>query len=163
MIEPSAHASDIPTSTATASPELAAAVRAVIRLSRIVEAASRELSGADYRVLAMISGGEARAARLANRLALGKPAISSTVESLSKRGLVIKESVEGDNRATQLSLSVKGAAVFAKMEARMARQLELLAARTPDPRVTIAALGHLDEVIEASVRSHSAPEPESAP
>jgi DNA-binding MarR family transcriptional regulator len=131
------------------------AVRSLSRLSRVVERASDELSPADYRVLSIISSGEARASRLANRLSLGKPAISSTVDSLSKRGLIVKSSVAGDNRAVGLALSPAGEEQFARMEGRMVRQLELLAQRTPDPTLVYEALGWLGAVIEESMASHS--------
>ncbi|HEY5230613.1 MAG TPA: MarR family transcriptional regulator [Galbitalea sp.] len=134
---------------------LAEAVQALSRLSRIVERASDELSFADYRVLSAIAAGEARASRLANRLLLGKPTISSTIDSLSKRGLVVRATVEADNRAIELSLSPEGAELLSRMEARMVRQLELLAARTPNPEQAIQSLGWFGSVIEESMAAHS--------
>ena len=131
------------------------AVQALSRLSRIVERASDELSFADYRVLSAIAAGEARASRLASRLLLGKPTISSTIDSLSKRGLVVRSTVEGDNRAIELSLSPEGAELFSRMETRMVRQLELLAARTPNPGQAIESLGWFGVVIEESMVAHS--------
>jgi DNA-binding MarR family transcriptional regulator len=127
------------------------AVRALARVSRVVERASDELSFADYRVLAQLSSGEERASRLAKRLALGKPAISASVESLSKRGLIVRSSVEGDNRAVALSLSEDGVELFERMEGRMARQLELLCERTPDGAAVMQALAWLGEVVEIAV------------
>ena len=135
--------------------DLTSAVLALSRLSRIVERASDELSSADYRVMSAIAGGEARASRLASRLLLGKPTISSTVDSLSKRGLIVKSTVEGDNRAIELSLSDYGAKLFALMEGRMVRQLELLAARTPNPAQVIQSLDWLGVVIEESMAAHA--------
>jgi DNA-binding MarR family transcriptional regulator len=131
------------------------AVRALSRLSRIVERASDELSPADYRVMSAISGGEARASRLAHRLLLGKPTISSTVDSLSKRGLILKSSVQGDNRAVELALSKEGADLFDRMESRMTRQLELLAERTPGPDEVLRSLTALGVVIEESMAAHT--------
>jgi DNA-binding MarR family transcriptional regulator len=131
------------------------AVLAVSRLSRIVERASDDLSSADYRVMSAIAGGEARASRLASRLLLGKPTISSTVDSLSRRGLIVKSTVEGDNRAVELSLSDDGAELFSRMEGRMVRQLELLAARTPNPEQVIESLDWLGAVIEESMAAHA--------
>jgi DNA-binding MarR family transcriptional regulator len=136
-------------------PSVTDAVRALSRLSRIIERASDELSPADYRVMSAIAGGEARASRLAHRLSLGKPAISSTVDSLSKRGLILKSTVEGDSRAIELSLSETGAELFERMEARMVRQLELLAERTPDASQVIASLAWLGDVIEESMAAHA--------
>lgn len=160
MIEPSDQSPHPLDGTAQTS-DLITAVRAVTRLSRVIEAASDGLTGADYRVLAMISGGEARAARLAERLRLGKPAISSSIDSLDRRGLIVKTPVDGDSRAVALSLSAAGEAQFARSEARMTRQLELLAERTSDPAATVRALAEFGGVIDASMRAHSAPAGES--
>jgi DNA-binding MarR family transcriptional regulator len=137
---------------------LIAAVRALARASRVVERASDGLSFADYRVMAAVSSGEERASRLAQRLAVGKPAISATVDSLSKRGLMRREAVEGDARASSLALTPEGQDLFDRMEARMTRQLELLADRTPDPDALVAALATLGDAIERAVVERRAAE-----
>lgn len=129
------------------------AVRTLARLTRFIDRASDSLSSADYRVMSAIVEGEARASRLANRLLLGKPAISSTVESLSKRGLIVKSSVEGDNRAVELALSDEGAELFARMEVRMTDQLERLASATPDAAQVLQSLNWLGDAIEATMRA----------
>lgn len=128
------------------------AVRALARASRVVERASDDLSFADYRVLAAISSGEERASRLAHRLAVGKPAISATVDSLAKRGLILRTAVEGDARATSLALSPHGVELFGRMEGRMARQLELLAGRTGDADAVIDALAALGDAVEQAMQ-----------
>ncbi len=130
---------------------LVQAVRALARASRIVERASDGLSFADYRVLAALQSGEERATRLAERLALGKPAVSATVDSLSKRGLILRSPVEGDNRAVALTLSPEGKELFERMEARMTRQLELLAERSDDPTKIVEALGMLGDAVEQAI------------
>ena len=128
------------------------AVRALARASRVVERASLDLSFADFRVMSSIDSGEGRASRLADRLALGKPTVSATVESLSKRGLVLRAKVEGDNRAVALTLSDEGRDLFERMQARMSRQLELLAERTGQPERVIEALALLDDAVDAAMR-----------
>lgn len=133
-------------------PTLDVAVRALARASRIVERASLDLSFADYRVMSAIEAGEDRASRLADRLALGKPAVSATVDSLDKRGLIARTKVEGDNRAVALALTDEGRDLFRRMQERMSRQLELLAERTPDPAAVLRALAMLDDAVEAAVR-----------
>jgi DNA-binding MarR family transcriptional regulator len=132
--------------------ELITAVRSLARASRVIERASDDLSISDYRVLAQIASGEERASRLAARLAVGKPAISATVESLNRRGLIVRNSVEGDARATSLALTDEGQELFDRMEGRMTRQLELLAQRTDDPDGLIQALGALGEAIELALQ-----------
>jgi DNA-binding MarR family transcriptional regulator len=127
------------------------AVRGLSRIARVVEHETEDLSVADYRVLSAVVSGEGRASRLASRLALGKPTISATVDSLVRRGLLVRSSVPGDNRATALSLSELGAELLERVEARMARQLELLSERTPDPQQVITSLTWLGEAIEAAI------------
>ncbi len=137
---------------------LVSAVRALARASRMVERASDDLSLADYRVLAAVSSGEERASRLAARLAVGKPAISATVDSLNRRGLLRRDSVEGDARATSLAVTEEGRELFERTERRMARQLELLAERTADPATLVGCLAALGDAIEDAVAERHAKE-----
>ncbi len=132
------------------------AVRALARASRVIERASAPLSLPDYRVLAAVVSGEARASRLADRLAIGKPAISASVDSLCKRGLLERSLVEGDQRATALSLTADGLAIFAYVEAAMAGRLAALAELTPDPARMLEALAWLGEAIETVMAERAA-------
>jgi DNA-binding MarR family transcriptional regulator len=132
------------------------AVRAIARVSRVVNPAAGDLSFADYRLMAIITSGEVRASRLAARLALGKPTISASVDSLCKRGLLERSSVPGDSRGTALSLTEDGVALFEQVEGRMARQLELLCERTPNGAQVIESLGWLGDVLEAAVNDRLA-------
>ena len=62
------------------------------RLARLLERACGELQPpltlAQYRLLAMIGSGADRASHLAGQLALAKPTVSATVDTLVERGLV---------------------------------------------------------------------------
>ena len=75
------------------------ALRALVRIARLLERVSGDLSLAHYRVLAAISDGDERASRLATRLALGKPAVSAAVDALCRRGLVARCEVADDQPA----------------------------------------------------------------
>ena len=88
------------------------AVRALARASSVLERASSDLSLAHYRVLSAIAAGDHRATRIAAKLAIGKPAVSATVESLRQRGLLQTSGVAGDNRATALALTPDGEALL---------------------------------------------------
>jgi DNA-binding MarR family transcriptional regulator len=127
------------------------AVRGLSRVARVVEHETDEMSVSDYRVLSTVASGEGRATRLAARLALGKPTISATVDSLVRRGLLVRASVPGDNRATALSLSEEGTYLLGRAEGRMARQLELLCERTPDAQRALESLSWLGAAIEAAI------------
>lgn len=138
--------------------DLILAVRGLARAARVVERAADGVSFADYRVLAAIASGEERASRLARSLELGKPAISATVDSLARRGLLRRDSVAGDARATSLALTDAGRELFDRMEGRMARQLELVCARADDPDTLVHALADLSRAIERTVQERRARE-----
>jgi DNA-binding MarR family transcriptional regulator len=119
------------------------AVRALARVSRVLEAASPDVSLAHYRVLAAVASGEERATLLAARLALGKPAVSAAVESLCRRGLLERLDVVADGRAVALSLTADGVLVLDRVEAEMTRRVVDLCARTADPDSLLDALAQL--------------------
>ncbi|MES2172029.1 MAG: MarR family winged helix-turn-helix transcriptional regulator [Actinomycetota bacterium] len=133
------------------STESIAAVRALARASRLIERASDSLSLADYRVLSAIVEGEARASRLAARLAVGRPTISASVDSLCRRGLLEKGQVAGDGRASDLSLTREGAAVFEAAESAMVARREALCAGIPEARAAMATLSRLGDAIDAAM------------
>ena len=130
---------------------LRAAVHGLVRVARLVEGATGDLSIADFRVLSLIACGEDRPSRVAARLLLSRPTVSSTLESLGRRGLIVRSSPPGDARTASLALTDEGADLLARAERRMSRQLELLCDRAPDAGVVIRALAALDEVLEAVV------------
>jgi DNA-binding MarR family transcriptional regulator len=125
------------------------AVRALTRASTVIERASSELSLAHYRVLSAIAAGDHRATRIAAKLAIGKPAVSATVESLRQRGLLAADEVEGDNRATALILTPAGAALLGRVEDQMLARMDDLCARTPDGDALIEALVWLGKAMDA--------------
>jgi DNA-binding MarR family transcriptional regulator len=107
-----------------------AAVRAVARLARVLERASGDLSMAHYRVLAAVADGDERASRVAARLALGKPTISASVDALCRRGLLTREDVVHDQRATTLRLTDAGATALHAAETAMTQRLAQVLAHT---------------------------------
>ena len=126
-------------------------VRALARLSRLLERASSELSLANYRVLAAIGSGDERASRVGRKLALGKPTVRATVESLCQRGLVSRGSVGGDQRAISLSLTESGRETLDRVERAMVARVAELCDLAPDPvrlTLTLSWLGPaLDELL----------------
>jgi Transcriptional regulators len=124
------------------------AVRALARVSRVLEAASSDVSLAHYRVLSAVASGEERATVLAVRLALGKPAVSAAVESLCRRGLLERLDVAADARAVALSLTAEGALVLDRVEAEMIRRVVDLCARTPHPDSLLDSLAQLGPAMD---------------
>jgi DNA-binding MarR family transcriptional regulator len=127
------------------------AVRALARVARLLERSTGALSLAQYRVLAAVASGHGRASRIAERLALGKPAISAAVEALSQRGLLLRGEVADDQRASALSLTAEGRAVLLEVETTMADELTSLVARRPDPDRLVAALAELGVAVDEMI------------
>ena len=125
------------------------AVRALARASSALERVSGELSLAHYRVLSAIASGDQRASRIARKLAVGKPTISAAVESLCHRGLLIRSTVAGDQRAAALHLSEEGTAVLHRVETGMIGRLDDLCARTPDAAALMRSLAWLGQALDA--------------
>ena len=114
----------------------------------MLERSLPELSLADFRVLSAVAEGEARASRLAHRLALGKPAISSTVDSLVRRGLLSKQAHDADQRATDLVLTASGEVARSAAEQALVAVVTQLADDTDDAAATLTALASLETAIE---------------
>jgi DNA-binding MarR family transcriptional regulator len=124
------------------------AVRALARVSRVLERASGEVNMAHYRVLSAVGSGDERASRVAERLALGKPTVSAAVHALSRRGLLSMIDSPGDRRAMSLSLTAEGKAVLERVEREMVAGLEELCAHVPDRERLLDSLGWLGAAIE---------------
>src|ERR1700761_8012469 len=132
------------------------AIRALARMARQLERSSGDLNLAHYRVLSAIAEGDERASRVADRLALGKPTVSAAVESLTKRGLITREDVVEDRRATTLSLTPAGEEALAAVDREMLGYLDDLLARTPDPARVLESLGQLGTALDEVAAERSA-------
>jgi DNA-binding MarR family transcriptional regulator len=132
------------------------AVRALARATRVLERASGELSLAHYRVLSAIAAGDERASRVANRLAIGKPPVSAAVEALAGRGLLVRSTVDGDQRVAMLHLTPEGVALLARVEAEMISRIDDLSGRTPDPDRLMQSLVWLGAAIDEAQAQRAA-------
>jgi DNA-binding MarR family transcriptional regulator len=129
--------------------EVLQAVRGFARAVRILERASGELSMPHYRVLASVAAGEERASRVAERLELGRPAISSAVEALCSHGFMERQEVRGDQRAVDLRVTREGAKLLERIEHEMTEALRALCARVEGSEQLIASLATLDVAVDA--------------
>jgi DNA-binding MarR family transcriptional regulator len=137
-------------------PDAVEAVRALARASRILERASGGLNLAHYRVLAAIDSGDERASRIAARLALGRPTVSATVDSLCQRGLLTRTSADTDQRVAVLSLTDEGRALLGGVEAEMTGRIEKLITTTPGGERLIESLVWLGRAIDESMEQLAA-------
>jgi DNA-binding MarR family transcriptional regulator len=133
--------------------DLHRAVRTLALLGRVLERAAGDLTLAQYRVLSLVAAGDERASLLAGRLAVTKPSMSAVVDGLVERGCLAREPVEGDRRATRLSLTGAGERALADADAAMAARLEPLVDSVDDRAAFVAALDRIQATLEARARA----------
>ena len=138
--------------------DLSPAVRTLARLARVLERTSGELSLPQYRVLAMVAGGDERASHLADRLALAKPTITAVVDGLVDRGLLSRSAVHGDRRAARIQVTAEGRKALKAAEASMSERVEALLSRTREPAAIIAALAELGRALDEATAERIATE-----
>jgi DNA-binding MarR family transcriptional regulator len=117
-------------------------------MSRVLERASSELSLAHYRVLSAIASGDERASRVAERLELGKPTVSASVEALCRAGYLDRAVESADQRALALRITDAGSAVLGRVEAEMVRRVDEMCARTPNGAQVRQALAWMGQAID---------------
>ncbi len=84
------------------------ALLTVLRISRVMERIDAGVSPQQYRMLKLIGAGGERSARLAEKLAVAKPTLTSTADSLVAAGLAVRQAEEGDRRVVRLWLTPAG-------------------------------------------------------
>jgi DNA-binding MarR family transcriptional regulator len=91
----------------------------------------------------MIGSGADRASHLAGQLALAKPTVSATVDTLVERGLVERGSSRHDRRVTTLAVTSRGHEEVADAEAAMRARLDDVLARLDEPDAVSGVLAAL--------------------
>ncbi len=125
-------------------------LRALAWLARLLESAQHELSLAQYRLLALLADGDGQASRIAGRLALTRPTVSATVDTLVERGLVERGPVDRDRRAVRLTLTGAGKRALDAAEHDMRERLDVVLSHTSDRSAVTASLVDLARALEAS-------------
>ncbi|HEX4491916.1 MAG TPA: MarR family transcriptional regulator [Acidimicrobiia bacterium] len=131
------------------SEDLREASRAVALIGRTLERACADLTLAQYRVLAMVSSGDARASKIAERLAVAKPTVTAVVDGLVDRGYLRREAVPGDRRAVSIVVTDAGRGRLREAEDAMSARLEHLIGAVSDRTAFVRGLAE----IEASMRA----------
>jgi len=137
-------------------------------LARVLERACTDVTLPQYRLLALIVRGEERARDLAERLALTRPTVSATIDTLVDRGLLERTTVDTDRRAVRLTITAHGRDAMLAAELGMRARLDEVLAAVDDADVVRAGLEQLAAGLAASAAAAKAakavaPEPASAP
>jgi DNA-binding MarR family transcriptional regulator len=130
-------------------PDLPRAARALALAARSLEraAAARDLTLAQFRVLALIAAGDERSSLLAERLAVAKPTITAVVDGLVERGFVVREAVVGDRRSIRVALTVTGVTALRSAEEEMSETLVRIFEHAREREALLAALLDLDDAL----------------
>ena len=131
--------------------DLRGAARSLVVVARRLERACQTLSLAQFRVLSLVAGGDERASRLAERLAVAKPTVTAVVDGLVERGYVAREAVEGDRRSIRLRVTDDGQQAMRAAEDAMAEALDGLFAPVTDRAALVRGLEELHEAWLARV------------
>jgi DNA-binding MarR family transcriptional regulator len=123
-------------------------VLTLARLARMLERACTDVTLAQYRLLAMIAGGAERASLIAGQLALTKPTVSATIDTLVERGLVTRATVDDDRRALRLQVTNEGHTALLAAEAAMRERLDDVLARVDDADAVRASLAQLHAALD---------------
>jgi DNA-binding MarR family transcriptional regulator len=92
------------------------ALLTVLRISRVMERIAAGVSPQQYRMLKLIGEGGERSARLAEKLAVARPTLTSTADSLVAAGLAYREAEPGDRRVVRLRLTASGRAAVERAD-----------------------------------------------
>jgi DNA-binding MarR family transcriptional regulator len=152
VIEPAEVAADVE-EDATVS-----AVLTVLRISRALERIDAGVSPQQYRMLKLIGKGGERSARLAEKLAVARPTLTSTADSLVAAGLAFREAEPGDRRVVRLRLTPAGHAAVTRADEEYAAWFDSLLGHTGRRDQILADLRVLSESMTERRRARLAAE-----
>jgi DNA-binding MarR family transcriptional regulator len=112
-------------------------------LARVMERACTDLTLPQYRLIALIARGDERASDVADRLALARPTVSATIDTLVERGVLERTAIDSDRRAVRLTITPEGARLLRSAQDAMRARLDDLLAQVADPEQLDAALEQL--------------------
>ena len=132
------------------------AVLTLMRLSRALERVDSGLSPQQYRILKLIGGSGERSARLAEKLAVARPTLTSIGDSLVAAGLATRQAEAGDRRVVRLCLTAAGQAAVEQADAVYASWFGEVLDHFGQREQILAALRLLDDAMTERRRARLA-------
>ncbi len=134
-------------------PRMAAMVRSLARLGRIVEQTGQHagVSLAQYRLLLFVAREPQRAGELATRAAVSRPTLTSLVNTLERDGLIRRVRLADDRRGVRLEVTDAGAAALDAAERTLIARLGQLLDDVDDVGSILAAFADLDAALDREV------------
>jgi DNA-binding MarR family transcriptional regulator len=129
---------------------------AVLRVSRVMERIDAGVSPQQYRILKLIGEGGERSARLAEKLAVARPTLTSIADSLVSAGLARRQAEPGDRRVVRLYLTEAGEAAVRRADEAYAAWFGSLLEYTGRGAEILADLQLLDDAMTERRRARLA-------
>jgi DNA-binding MarR family transcriptional regulator len=129
---------------------------AIMHMSRSLERVDAGLSPSQYRILKLAGAGGERSARLAERLAVAKPTLTSIADSVVAAGLARREAEPGDRRVVRLHLTEAGSAAVARADEAYGQWLTSLLDMTGAAGEILADLRLIDAALVEQRRARKA-------
>ena len=120
------------------------ALLTILRISRVLERIDAGVSPQQYRMLKLIGAGGERSARLAEKLAVARPTLTATADSLVAAGLACREAEPGDRRVVRLRLTDAGQAAVTRADTAYSDWFSALLDDTGRREDIISGLQELD-------------------
>jgi DNA-binding MarR family transcriptional regulator len=124
-----------------------AALLTILRITRVLERIDAGVSPQQYRMLKLIGAGGERSARLAEKLAVARPTLTATADSLVAAGLACREAEPGDRRVVRLRLTEAGQKAVERADAAYAEWFGSLLEHTGRAEQIAADLLALDDAM----------------
>jgi DNA-binding MarR family transcriptional regulator len=150
-------------STGVDADEAVNALLTVLRISRVMERIDAGVSPQQYRMLKLIGEGGERSARLAEKLAVARPTLTSTADSLVAAGLAYREAEPGDRRVVRLRLTPAGLAAVERADEAYGAWLDGLLEYTGRRDEILAGLEALGDAMTERRRARVAAEAQAQP
>jgi DNA-binding MarR family transcriptional regulator len=123
------------------------AILTVLRMSRVMDRIEAGISPQQYRILKLIGEGGERSARLAEKLAVARPTLTATADSLVAAGLAYREAEPGDRRVVRLRLTPEGQAAIKRADEAYATWLDAVLDYTGRREEILDGLDALDDAM----------------
>lgn len=147
--------------TQTADDAVVDGLLTVLRVSRVMERVQSGVSPQQYRMLKLIGAGGERSARLAEKLAVARPTLTSTADSLVAAGLAVRQAEPGDRRVVRLCLTPAGQAAVERADEAYAGWFGSLLDHTGRRAEILADLEFLDDSMTERRRARLAADAQS--
>ena len=120
----------------------------IVRLFRAMERVDSGLTPQQYRVLKLVGEGGERSARLAEKLTIAKPTLTSTADGLVAAGLLVREAETTDRRAVRLRLTEAGQAAVRRADEAYSGWLGQVLDRAGDQERLLGDFAAIEQAME---------------